>query len=1408
MADYTTSVVAVEGMTCQSCVNTIEKNISSVPGVKSIKVYLGRKEAEITFDNGVITIKELAAQIEDMGFEACPRDAGVSQPTLQDVTLRVQGMTCESCVHNIERHVSLQAGVHTVEVSLQEELARIVYNINETNPQTLLNIVNEMGFTATVSPENTKSTISQKHSSNLASSRNYSSVVKIHIKGMTCQSCVSKIEEHLIKNQGVRNIIVSLEDGLATVKYNPLELTPEQLRNMIEDMGYEATLPSDKTKNVTVCSQDSNSHKMNSDQATGILTVKGMTCMSCVHNIEDHIGKVKGIIGIKVSLQEKAATVQYQPSLISLQQIAEMIDNMGFECEIQDSHKLVMDPWVPRFSHPENALTGCDQTDIGIEKRGPSSNKPKKQYTKILLADGDDLEKCFIRITGMTCASCVAAIEKHLAQLDGVHYVLVALMAQKAEVKFDPAYIMPSQIANAISELGYSASVIEDVSSAQGELELEIHGMTCVSCVHSIESNLIKHPGIISVSIALATQIGKFQFDPEVTGPRDIVDAIKDLGFGASTITDHRRDASYLSQKEEVKKWRNSFLFSLVFGLPSMAVMMYFMGIRMSTGKHDICCLIPGLSTENLFLWILATPVQFIGGRYFYVHAMKAIKHRMANMDVLIMLATNIAYFYSVAVLIYFMIDGADHSPKTFFETPPMLLVFISLGRWLEHIAKGKTSEALAKLISLQATEATLVDLDSDCQIISEKQIDVELVQRGDILKVVPGEKIPVDGRVTYGNSMADESLITGESLPVAKRPGSQVIGGSINQNGMLLISATHIGKDTTLAQIVKLVEEAQTSKAPIQQLADKIAGYFVPSVVAVAVFTLLAWVIVGYNSVEVIRKFHKKGHTEMTDSEIIFQFAFQCALTVLSIACPCSLGLATPTAVMVGTGVGALNGILIKGAEPLEVLHKVKSVVFDKTGTITNGVPVMTRICIFVEEKICPLPKLLALVGTAETNSEHPIAVAITKFVKETLQVQTFGKCEEFSAVPGCGLRCKISNIEPMLKAAEDAEKMVNVGNGSLSPDQQYHIRIGDVVVDHGSSMISNYNSATNLANSLLKSLNGPEQANNSREQRSKSYFVLIGNREWMLRNGLSVNEEVDSIMKEHENKGQTAVLVAIDGAIVCVMAVADTVKPEAHLAVYTLKKMGLDVILLTGDNKKTAAAIAKQVGITRVFAEVLPSHKVMKVEQLQKKGIKVAMVGDGVNDSPALAKANVGIAIANGTDVAVEAADVVLIRNDLLDVVGAIDLSHRTVHRIRLNFLFASIYNLLGIPIAAGVFMPFGLVLKPWMGSAAMAASSVSVVCSSLLLKLYHKPTRQSLQTSEYQETLKKSQLYSSEWDDISVHRGLDDIEMPELKGSMLSTNLSRVLNIVQGGKQISKNGHLLSDDDENMELSPLNC
>ncbi|KAH7985121.1 hypothetical protein HPB52_024312 [Rhipicephalus sanguineus] len=475
----------------------------------------------------------------------------------------------------------------------------------------------------------------------------------------------------------------------------------------------------------------------------------------------------------------------------------------------------------------------------------------------------------------MTCSSCVSAIEKELFKVKGVKFALVALLAQKAEVRYDPALVQPNQLAERITDMGFEASVLEESHILHGDAEFVIRGMTCASCVHAIETNVCKLPGVASASVSLATQKGRFFFDPERTGPRQILERIKDLGFEAHPFTDHKMDASYLSQKEEVKKWRRSFLLCVLFGVPSMLLMMYYM-IRRMVYKHDDCCIFPGLSAENFFLFLLATVVQFVGGRYFYVQAWKAVSHKVANMDVLITLATSISYFYSVVIVVYFMIDGADHSPKTFFETPPMLLTFISLGRWLEHIAK-----------------------------------------------VMPGAKIPVDGRVCMGHSVVDEALITGESMPVPKKVGDQVIGGSMNGKGVLLIIATHVGKDMALSQIVRLVEEAQTSKAPIQQLADKIAGYFVPGVVLVSLLTLFAWVLIGFHNVEYVTRFYKRQRYHDSDAELICQFAFQCALTVLSIACPCSLGLATPTAVMVGTGVGASNGILIKGGEPLEILHK-----------------------------------------------------------------------------------------------------------------------------------------------------------------------------------------------------------------------------------------------------------------------------------------------------------------------------------------------------------------------------------------------------------------------------------------------------------------------------------------------------
>ncbi|GAB6031761.1 ATPase Cu transporting protein 7B [Chamberlinius hualienensis] len=1410
-----TAMISVDGMSCQSCVKKIEQNLSSSAGVLSVQVSFLKKMAFVEYNSSKITSEQLTRQVADLGYITfcLASDSSVKISSFELSSSNVDETTAASVIDQLLN----SSGV--LHVSLVGANLRLTYDGQSYKADVLDSVLVKSGLSLK------KPLIDNRYSLpvNIATT-------KILIEGMTCQSCVRNIEGVVSLTVGIHSVKVSLDEKMGIVEYYPALTDPEAIRNVIDDMGFIANLP---TENSNVKEVIENG-KSKIDEIT--VTIKGMTCQSCVKTIESTMSGEKGISSIKVNLEAESGLIKYESQLTNPQLIVQRIEDMGFDCflekdsvppdptnglvkkvtfkleGIKESHDAVaIQKAINQVAGVEGVKVADDLAHVTISYlpsavdvaslqrvisgqgftsfvlngapvsigASKSPNTMSKVTSHGLSSSDDDgeLEKCFIRVQGMTCASCVAAIEKHMKKIEGVHGVLVSLMAQKAEVKYDPAFLLPAQIANHISEIGFQASVIDDANVGNGVVEIAIRGMTCASCVHSIESNMMKIKGVLEATVALATNKGRFKFDPEITGARTIIEAINKMGYNASLINNSTRGSDLLDHREEIRKWRCSFLISLIFGVPSMIIMTYFM---FSSRDHNPM-IVPGLNLENLLLFLLATPVQGFGGKHFYIQAYKAVTHKTANMDVLVVLATTISYVYSLAVVIASMAMMMPNSPHTFFDVPPMLLVFIALGRWLESLAKSKTSEALAKLMSLQATEAVLVEVGPDFQIISEKNVDVELVQRGDILKVVPGGKMPVDGKVIYGTSMADESLITGESMPVLKKPGLQVIGSSINQNGMLLIKATHIGQDTTLSQIVKLVEEAQTSKAPIQQLADKIAGYFVPMVVCVSVATLIAWVIIGYVRIDIIQhlSMHHGQVDRFNETELIFQLAFRFAITVLSIACPCALGLATPTAVMVGTGVGAQNGILIKGSEPLEMAHKVKTVVFDKTGTITKGVPSMTNISIFVNETFISFGELLAVVGMAEANSEHPIATAIVKFVKETLQTEMNGKCEEFKAVPGFGLQCKISNVEGMLSLKKQTENLVKTQNGSAS--YLPYVTIDGVVVDQGIQFPAKVKSEQIISPDI-----------NSGVWASKVYKTLIGNREWMKRNGIIVNDDIDNKMEVEEEKGNTVVLCSINDVLVCMLAVADTVKPESHLAVYTLKKKGLDVILLTGDNKKTATAIARQVGITRVVAEVLPSHKVAKIKQLQEMGQKVAMVGDGVNDSPALAQADVGIAIASGTDVAVEAADVVLIRNDLLDVVACLDLSHKTIWRIRLNFLFASIYNLVGIPVAAGVFMPLGFALQPWMGSAAMATSSVSVVVSSLLLKLYKKPTRESLETSEYRQKLKAHSL-TLDMDDISVHRGLDDIELPELKGSIISSTFGKFLGVdLKSGD--SKGEHLL--------------
>uniref|UniRef100_A0A8C5TP21 Copper-transporting ATPase 1 n=1 Tax=Malurus cyaneus samueli TaxID=2593467 RepID=A0A8C5TP21_9PASS len=1268
-------------------------------GIVDVKVSSDQRTAVVAFIPAIINGMHITQMVPGVDLnisvpEGAPgtwEDSSCSQASSAVLRLKVDGMTCHSCTSTIEGKLGKLQGIQRIRVSLDNQEAVVIYQPHLITAEEIKQQIEAAGFTASFKKQPRPLRLSgidleklknaQPRSSETSKKENSlgpgSKTVVFRVEGMHCNSCVLNIQSTVSALPAVTSVVVSLESKSAVINYNPSLISVEKLRKAVENVSPERFRVSlaEECENVALFPtlvSPLKSHPLSKDPGQPltqviVINIEGMTCSSCVQSIEGVLSQKAGVKSVLVSLPNGNGTIEYDPLQTSPEDLRSSIEDMGFDASFpgNDTQDVFEFTRIVRF---------C----LGFAHLGRQESKT--------------ISKCYVQVTGMTCASCVANIERNLRREDGIHSILVALMAGKAEVRYNPAVIHPAAIAELIRELGFGATVMEDCGEGDGILELVVRGMTCASCVHKIESTLMKTNGVLYCSVALATNKAHIKYDPEAIGPRDVIQVIKDLGFTTSLVKKDR-SASHLDHKQEIRQWKRSFVVSLVFCIPVMGLMIYMMEMEALHSSMVLeYQLLPGLSVMNFLSFLLCVPVQVFGGWHFYIQASRALRHNTANMDVLVVLATSIAFLYSFVILLVAMAEKAKVNPVTFFDTPPMLFVFISLGRWLEHVAKGKTSEALARLISLQATEATIVTLGPDNVLLSEEQVDVELVQRGDIVKVVPGGKFPVDGRVIEGHSMVDESLITGEAMPVTKKPGNTVIAGSINQNGSLLISATHVGADTTLSQIVKLVEEAQTSKAPIQQFADKLSGYFVPFIVAVSVVTLFAWIIIGFVDFEIVEKY-----------------------------------------------------------------FLVKVVVFDKTGTITHGTPEVMQVKFLVEGNQLPRHKMLAIVGTAESSSEHPLGAAITKYCKKELNSETLGTCTDFQVVPGCGISCKVTNIEALLYRKN------RMGSSSL-----IHMMVGLCFLPPATVT-------------------------------SQKYSVLIGNREWMTRNGLLVRSEVDKAMMEHERRGRTAVLAAVDGVLCGLIAIADTVKPEAELAVYTLKSMGLEVVLMTGDNSKTARSIASQVGITKVFAEVLPSHKVAKVKQLQDEGKRVAMVGDGINDSPALAMANVGIAIGTGTDVAIEAADVVLIRDDLMDVVASIDLSRKTVKRIRINFVFALIYNLIGVPIAAGVFLPIGLVLQPWMGSAAMAASSVSVVLSSLLLKMYHKPSSEKL------EFRARGQMRHKSPSEISVHVGIDEMGTGSPKLSLMDRiiNYSRAsINSLFSDKR-SVNSIVLSEPDKHSLL-----
>lgn len=810
-------------------------------------------------------------------------------------------------------------------------------------------------------------------------------------------------------------------------------------------------------------------------------------------------------------------------------------------------------------------------------------------------------------VSGMTCASCSQTVEKTAQKLAGTKEASVNLATEKLTVEYNEDVLTEEDIIKAIKDVGYEAAI------KQTKKTLSIEGMTCASCSQTVENTTNKLEGVHQATVNLATEKMTVEYDPTKLNLSEIIQNVADAGYEAH---EEQQTADAIDQDQEkkdnqIKEMWNRFIGSAIFTLP-----LFYISMGPMIGLPVPELIDPMLNGQNFALLqlLLTIPVLYFGRTYFQI-GFKTLFRGHPNMDSLVALGTSAAFIYSLYATYMVFAGDTSFAMQLYYESAAVILTLITLGKYFELVSKGKSSEAIKKLMGLAPKTARVIRENK------ELEISIEEVRVGDIIVVRPGEKIPVDGVIVSGRTAIDESMLTGESLPVEKKEDDEVIGASINKTGSFQYRATKVGKDTVLSQIVKLVEEAQGSKAPIANLADRVSGVFVPVVIVLAILSGIAWFFLGQES---------------------WIFALTITISVLVIACPCALGLATPMAIMVGTGKGAENGVLIKSGEALETTHQVDTIIFDKTGTITEGKPVVTdlvTVADFSEEEV------LLLAASAEVGSEHPLGEAIVRKAEE-MQL-TLLETNSFNAIPGHGIE-------------------VNIGEQHL----------------------------------------------------------FLGNERLMIENNISLE-----ILLEQSNQlaeeGKTPMYIAIDKKLAGIIAVADTVKENSIQAIKKLHQMGIEVAMITGDNKRTANAIAKQVGIDRVLSEVLPEDKAEEVSKLQAEGKKIAMVGDGINDAPALAQADVGIAIGSGTDVAIESADIVLMRSDLMDVPTAIELSKATITNVRENLFWAFAYNTLGIPVAMGVLYAFGgPLLNPMIAAAAMSFSSVSVVLNASRLKRF-KPS-----------------------------------------------------------------------------------
>ncbi|KAI2641030.1 heavy metal translocatin [Xylaria nigripes] len=1086
----------------------------------------------------------------------------------------------------------------------------------------------------------------------------------LRVEGMTCGACTSSVEAGFKGVEGVGDVSVSLVMERAVVTHDPQKLPAQKIKEIIEDRGFDAEVLSTDIPEPTFASSHA-SATVDDGPPTTVTTiaVEGMTCGACTSAVEGGFADVSGVKHFSISLLSERAVIEHDATLLPTDKIIEIIEDRGFGATLVDSQVA----------------------------------RPRKETAPGLDNLNSSMATTTIAIEGMTCGACTSAVEGGFTDLDGIMRFNISLLAERAVITHDLSKVPPEKIVEIIEDRGFGANVLSTVldtsdQRATSTAQFKIYGDPDAAAARRIEEALLVLPGVTSAKLTLSTSRLVVSHQPSVTGLRKIVESVESLGFNAliSDNDDNNAQLQSLAKTREIQEWRRSFLVSLTFAIPVFFIGMVFpMFIPiLDFGSIE---LFSGLFLGDVICLVLTIPVQFGIGKRFYISAYKSLKHRSPTMDVLVVLGTSTAFFFSIFAMAVSLLVPPHSRPGTIFDTSSMLITFITLGRFLENRAKGQTSSALSRLMSLAPSMATIyadpiaaakvaeawesrpATEDSkgaplDGNAMEEKVIPTELISVGDIIIIRPGDKIPADGIVVHGETYVDESMVTGEAVPIQKAKGSSVIGGTVNGHGRVDFCVTRAGKDTQLSQIVKLVQDAQTNRAPIQRLADTLSGVFVPTILILGFLTFIIWMVLSH----VLKNPPKIFLQEQSGGKLMV--CVKLCISVIVFACPCALGLATPTAVMVGTGVGAENGILVKGGAALETSTKITQVVLDKTGTITHGKMnvAVTKLPSVWESNNWRRRLWWTVVGLAETGSEHPIGKAILRAARTELGLDHEGPIEgsvgDFRAVVGRGVS---ATVEP----ATSAERT------------RYHVLIGSVRFLQESSV------------------DVPEAAVEDSEE---------------------INSKANKSRKS-SSAGTTNIFIAIDGIYAGHLCLADTIKDGAAVAIAALHRMGIKTAIVTGDQRSAALAVASQVGIATadVFAGVSPDQKQEIIRQFKEKGECVAMVGDGINDSPALATADVGIAMASGTDVAMEAADIVLMRpNQLMDVPAALSLARTIFTRIKLNLAWACVYNVIGLPFAMGIFLPLGYHLHPMAAGAAMATSSVSVVVSSLLLKFWKRP------------------------------------------------------------------------------------